>query len=130
MVLCVSNSIGITFSQDYIGLQYTNCTPKTDSKTENEQIGVDLAVITGVQYTEKNTLEELEGEATSIGGDVFMGGDIVLDSQNKYMGWQWSGATGSSIGVHKTKTNTETICKIPTVNLPKKLRKWLFDDGD
>ena len=114
-------SLNITFSEDSIALQVTHCTPNLDEETSNEQIGVNMGLTVGVQYTELDTIKQTEEtEIVAIGGDVMMGADVLIDQSNENaIGWQWGGTLGVALDSHKSVSKTKTLVEIPTLNLPK-----------
>ena len=92
---------------------------------ENETAGVDIGPYIGVQYTDKNNMEDLEGPAKASGGDVLMGVDILTEEDGDYLGWQF-GASAFSFNVHSMYTVTETWFSVPTFDWIGALVEWIF----
>ena len=90
-------------------------------------MGVDIGPYVGMQYTDKESMEELTGYAKATGGDLFMGLDVLTEESGKYLGWQF-GASGYSVNTHSLYTYTETLFCIPTINLPQILVDWVFEE--
>ncbi|MBO5967049.1 MAG: RHS repeat-associated core domain-containing protein, partial [Clostridia bacterium] len=121
-----SASVSVTFTRESVALQTSVCSPETNSKTSNDQIGINAGLTVGVQYTELDTVQELEKTPIiASGGDVMLGVDILNDYDTaEYVGWQWN-ASSLSLDTHKTISETKTVVEIPTINLMKKMQGWM-----
>ena len=122
-------SINFVSTEEDFGVQYSYYLSDDVeiSEKENQTIGIDVGPYVGVQSTEKESIEELEGYAKATGGDLFLGGDVLTDEKGNYLGWQFGGSAFSA-NMHSLYTNTETIVSFPTVDLIGMLIDWIFGE--
>ena len=120
-------TINLVSTNENWGIQYSYYLPEDSeiSEKENQTIGVDVGPYVGVQYTEKKSMEELEGPARASGGDLVGGIDALTDENGGYLGWQF-GVSAFSVNMHSFYTNTETLFSIPTFDLVDILMGWIF----
>ena len=111
------------------GLQYSYYYSKDSelSKKNNNMIGIDIGPYTGVQITEKASMEELTGLSKVTGGDLVNGFDLLTDENGKYIGWQL-GSSLTSANMHSIYTNTQTLISIPTIDLPEIIVDWVMGE--
>lgn len=123
----VIGTINIVFTEEDFGIQYSYYFSDDGelSQKENDTVGVDIGPYVGIQYTEKTSMDGLEGLAKATGGDLLLGGDILSDENGKYMGWQL-GTSCFSANMHSLYTNTETLFSVPTINVPRIIVNWVF----
>jgi len=72
-------------------------------------------------------MEDLEGLAQALGGDLFFGTDILTDENGEYLGWQ-IGTSSHSTNMHALYTNTKTLFSFPTINLYKIIVDWVLEE--
>ena len=125
----VIGTINLVFAEENFGVQYSYYLSNDAelSEKQNHTVGVDLGLYIGIQYTEKNNMDDLEGLAKATGGDLFFGSDVLTDENGKYFGWQ-IGSSSFSANMHSLYTNTETLFSLPTINLPKILIEWILGE--
>ena len=123
----VTASINLVSTEENFGVQYSYYLSDDAeiSKKQNSTIGVDIGPYIGIQYTDKTSMEELEGYAKATGGDGFLGLDVLTEENGNYLGWQF-GASAFSHNMHSFYTNTETLFSIPTINLFDIFTGWIF----
>ena len=123
-------TINLVSTKENFGVQYSYyLSDDTEiAEKENQTVGVDVGPYIGVQYTEKDSMEELEGYAKATGGDLLLGGDILTEEDGDYLGWQF-GASAFSLNMHSFYTNTETLVSFPTIDLLGMLIDWIFWEG-
>ena len=116
----------VSTDEDY-GIQYSyySSSDAEISEKNNQTIGVDIGPCIGVQYTDKDRMEDLEGYAQATGGDVLLGCDILTDEKGEYLGWQF-GASAISLNAHSVYTDTETLVAVRRVKWLDKVVDWLF----
>ena len=120
-------SINFVSTKENFGIQYSYYFSDDAelSQKQNQTVGVDVGPYVGVQYTDKNSMEELTGLAKATGGDLLLGGDVLSTEDGEYLGWQF-GASAASSNMHSFYTNTETLISIPTIDFLKILTDWLL----
>ena len=120
-------TLNFVSTKEDFGVQYSYYLPDDAliSDKENQTVGVDIGPYIGIQYTDKNSMDDLEGVAKVTGGDLLLGGDTLTDENGDYLGWQF-GTSAFSLNMHSLYTNTETLFRIPTIDLPQILMDWIF----
>jgi len=122
-------TLNFVSTKENFGLQYSYYYSEDSelSKKNNSMIGIDIGPYSGVQITEKRSMEELTGLAKATGGDLVNGLDILTDENGQYIGWQL-GSSLKSVNMHSLYTNTQTIISIPTIDLPEILVDWVMGE--
>ena len=124
-------SLGTVVTDDYIAIQINYVYSGSMKNNDVQQLGLSMGPTLTLQITDKERLADLEGESTAIGGGGSVGAEVLVDDKGTPFGWQASGGTdGYSKDFHKIKSNTVTIIKIPTINLPRRGKKWWQDTHD
>ena len=123
----MTGSINLVSTRKNFGVQYSYyLSDDADiSKKQNNTIGVDAGPYIGIQYTEENSMSDLEGYAKATGGDIFMGCDFLTKEDGRYLGWQY-GTTLFSVNAHSLFTDTQTLFSIPTLDIFSSIRKWIL----
>ena len=121
-----SGSIALVFTEDKIGLQFSQSLPQDTSGDSSGYVwGWDVGAYFTMQYTELNSIYELEEKyqvdncsLTNLGILTQNAGyDIDL------IGWQVSAPIfGVSANYSQKTYDTTTLFTIPTFNLPKRLQ--------
>ena len=122
-------TINLVSTEENFGVQYSyyiSDDPEISEKS-NQTIGVDVGPYVGVQYTDKKSMEELEGYAKATGGDLILGIDVLTEEDGDYLGWQF-GSSGFSANMHSLYTNTETLFSVPTLDLVEIIVGWIFGE--
>ena len=122
-----TGTINFVSTKENLGVQcsYYSLDDSEISKKDNQTIGIDSGFYIGIQYTEKDSMEELRGLSKATGGDLVLGLDILTDEADNYLGWQF-GSSMYSANMHSIYTNTETIFSMPTIDVSKILVDWVF----
>ena len=122
-----TGSVNFVSTEENFGVQFSYYLPDETriSEKQNQTVGVDIGPYIGIQYTDKNNMDDLEGLAKATGGDLFLGGDILTDESGGYLGWQL-GASGFSANMHSLYTDTITLFSLPTINLPQIIVDCIF----
>ena len=122
-------SLNLVSTKENLGIQssYYFSGDAEISKKGNQTWGVDIGPYVGIQYTDKENMEELTGYAKATGGDLSLGIDVLTEESGKYLGWQF-GSSGYSANIHSLYTKTVTLFSIPTIDLPKILVDWVFGE--
>ena len=122
-------TINLVSTEENFGVQYSyyiSDDPEISEKS-NQTIGVDVGPYVGVQYTDKKSMEELEGYAKATGGDLILGIDVLTEEDGDYLGWQF-GSSVFSANMHSLYTNTETLFSVPTLDLVEIIVDWIFGE--
>ena len=122
-------TINLVSTEENFGVQYSyyiSGDPEISEKS-NQTIGEDVGPYVGVQYTDKKSMEELEGYAKATGGDLMLGMDVLTEEDGDYLGWQF-GSSVISANVHSLYTNTETLFSVPTLDLVEIIVDWIFGE--
>ena len=122
-------TINLVSTDENLGVQYSyyiSDDPEL-SKKNNQTIGVDIGPYVGLQYTDKKSMEELEGYAQATGGDLVAGLDILTEEDGDYLGWQF-GTSAFSANMHSLYTNTETLFSVPRIDLIEIIVDWIFGE--
>ena len=122
-------TINLVSTEENFGVQYSyyiSDDPEISEKS-NQTIGVDVGPYVGVQYTDKKSMEELEGYAKATGGDLILGIDVLTEEDGDYLGWQF-GSSVFSANMHSLYTNTETLFSVPTLDLVEIIVDWIFEE--
>ena len=112
-------------SEGMIALQYTYSVPN-DEKTRNTVIGATASVGLSLQFTNLDSVSELEGASKSTGVNVGMVSfDAILSApENEFMGISIGAGPGFSADFHVNEVYTTTIgSAFPS--LFKILKDWL-----
>ena len=111
-------------SEDMLAFQFTYSVPN-DGETRNTVIGGTVGFSVSMQYTEYNSVAELNSRSKSAGVNTPIGSfDIIKDRYNKDVGWAIS--VGPSVGMdfHVNETKTYTIGG-PLPSLVRKIKEWM-----
>ena len=126
-----SVSAGIVGTDDDIGLQFS--VARSDTFDTSSQMGVSIGPSVSVQVTDRTVTSGLDGPSTAVGGGKDLGFDALFDENNDYMGWQLNAGLDSGIivpsaDIHKITSKTYTVHVMPTINLPKRAKDWVYRD--
>ena len=123
----VVGSINLVSTKENLGVQYSyySSDDAEISSKNNQTIGVDVGSYIGVQYTEKDNMDELKGYAKASGGDLLLGFDVLTEEDGDYLGWQF-GSSSFSANMHSIYTNTKTLFSIPTIDWLSPLLRWVL----
>ena len=126
-----SVSAGIVGTDDDIGLQFS--VARSDTFDTSSQMGVSIGPNVSVQVTDRTKVDDLRGPSTAGGGGTSLGADVLFDEDNEYMGWQLNVGLDSKISapsgdIHKITSKTYTVHVMPTINLPKRAKDWVYRD--
>ena len=121
-----SVSLGIVGTDDDIGLQMSSV--YSESVDKSSQFGISVGPTLTVQITDKTKVEQLGGKSTAVGGGASAGGDVLFDEDGNYLGWQLNLGLGTtpSADIHKITSYTRTLHIMPTINLPKRAKEWMY----
>ena len=111
-------TINLVSTEENFGVQCSFYLPDDAeiSQKENDTVGVDFGPYIGVQYTDKNNMDDLEGLVKATGGDLLFGGDILTDERGEYFGWQF-GASLFSANMHSFYTIILRLKKRSATNI-------------
>lgn len=109
-LVSTNKNLGIQVSYHISDKTSSGITKPEKSGQKSSTIGVDLGPYVGIQYTEKQAMEDLEGPSKAVGGDLLLGGDLIMTEDGKYLGWQY-GASLFSANMHTIYSNTKTVLK-------------------
>ena len=123
-----SVSVGMVVADDDIGVQAS--VAHSGSIDPSSQIGISGGANVSMQVTDKKKVEDLKGSSLSIGGST-TGFDAILDDKGKHTGWQLSAGIGTQLPfkeIHKIKSKTYVKKIMPTINLPKRVKEWVYGE--
>ena len=111
-------------SEDMVAFQVTYSVPN-DGETRNTVIGGTVGLSIGMQYTEYNSVTELEGLSKSAGINTPFGGfDVIKNRYNKDVGWGIGVGPGIGMDLHVNETKTKTI-GWPFPSLIRIIKEWV-----
>ena len=118
----ITVSVGIAISSDDFTFQATYAS-SNDDKTSIEQLGENIGVSIGLQYTEFDSVTKLDGPMDNIGINTSVGSlDFLFDSkENKYAGWQIGVGGGQTYDIHRTTSYTYNSTVWKTWNPTKRI---------
>jgi RHS repeat-associated protein len=120
-----SFNIGISVdSEKMIALQYTYSVPN-DENTRNTVVGAVASVGVSMQYTNLESVLDLEGAAKSVGVNTPVGSyDVITNSRtNEPFGWDFGIGPGFGGDFHVNETYTSTIGR-PVPSMSRLLNDW------
>ena len=123
-----SVSVGMVVADDDIGVQAS--VASSGSIDPSSQIGISGGANVSMQVTDKKKVEDLKGSSLSIGGST-TDFDAILDDKGKDTGWQLSAGIGTQLPfkeIHKIKSKTYVKKIMPTINLPKRVKEWVYGE--
>lgn len=117
-------NFGIATSEDDFTFQFSYAA-HDDTKTEIKQKGVNASIGVNLQYTDFESVEQLEGGMYNSGVSLPVGRfDILTSEKNEYAGWQIGFGPGVAADFHKTKTYTYNSDVWEPLNLTRRMAEW------
>lgn len=121
-------SVGIVVADDDIGVQAS--VASSGSIDPSSQIGISGGANVSMHVTDKKKVEDLKESSLSMGGST-TGFDAILDDKWEHTGWQLSAGIGTQLPfkeTHKIKSKTYVKKIMPTINLPKRVKEWVYGE--